>query len=209
MEAVCVPAHLAPPQSLRAKQLYHLYAQLPLGQSCLRQKCLACLRTGSLGSYLTLCDPVDCGLPGLSLREGGGFSSKHTGTYCPILCVHTLLEHCISCCPNHQLPWVPGAARTTATQATAPPAHLALTGANPSPSGQPQEQTPLDDPHSELEIKPQLKPRGRVAKEEDPKPSHQLCELQVKSTWSAGQTLSMECIKGHWELPQKKTHWFW
>ena len=66
-------------------------------------------------------------------------------------------------------PLVPGAARTPATQAAAPPAHLALTGANPSPPGQPQEQMPADDPHAEVEIKPQLKLRGNVAKEEDPK----------------------------------------
>ena len=59
-----------------------------------------------------------------------------------------------------------GAARTPATQATAPPPHLALTGANPSPPGQPQEQTPVDDPHVEVEIISQLKPRGSVAKEE-------------------------------------------
>jgi len=48
--------------------------------------------------------------------------------------------------------------------------------------GQPQEQTPVDNPHVEVEIKPQLKPRGSVAKEEDPKPSHQLYKLQIKST---------------------------
>ena len=37
----------------------------------------------------------------------------------------------------------------------------------------------MDNPHAEVEIKPQLKPRGRVSKEEDPKPSHQLhhCRL--------------------------------
>ena len=58
------------------------------------------------------------------------------------------------------------------TQAAAPPPHLALTGANPSPPGQPQEQTPLDNPHVEVEIKPQLKPGVSVAKEEDPKPSY-------------------------------------
>ena len=28
----------------------------------------------------------------------------------------------------------------------------------------------MDDPHAEVEIKPQLKPRGRVAEEEDPNP---------------------------------------
>ena len=57
---------------------------------------------------------------------------------------------------------------------SAPPSHLALTGANPSSPGQAQEQTPADDSHAEVEIRPQLKPRGRVAKEEDPKPSHQM-----------------------------------
>jgi len=40
----------------------------------------------------------------------------------------------------------------------------------------------VDDPHVEVEIKPQLKPRGSVAKEEDRKPSHQLYKLQIKST---------------------------
>ena len=56
------------------------------------------------------------------------------------------------------------------TQAAAPPPHLALTGANPSPPKQPQEQTPVDAPHAEVEIKPQLKPRGSVAKEEESHP---------------------------------------
>jgi len=32
----------------------------------------------------------------------------------------------------------------------------------------------VDDPHAEVEIKSQLKLRGSVAEEEDPKPSHQL-----------------------------------
>ena len=72
--------------------------------------------------------------------------------------------------------------RSPATQAAAPPPHLALTGANPTPSGQPEEQSPVYDPHGEVEIKPQLKPKGSVAKEEDPKPSHQLYKLQIKST---------------------------
>jgi len=30
--------------------------------------------------------------------------------------------------------------------------------------------------------KSQMKPRGNMAKEEDPKPSHQLYKLQIKST---------------------------
>ena len=50
---------------------------------------------------------------------------------------------------------------------------------------------PVDDPHAEVEIKPQLKPRGSVAKEEDPKPSHQQYRLQIKSTGSMRQTLCL------------------
>ena len=66
-------------------------------------------------------------------------------------------------------------------QADVPPPHLALMGAHPNPPGQPQEQIPVDDPHAEVEIKSQVKPRGSVAKEEDPKPSHLLHKLQIKS----------------------------
>ena len=40
-------------------------------------------------------------------------------------------------------------------------------------------------------MKRELKPRGSVAKE-DPKTSHQLYKVQIKSTWSARQILSME-----------------
>ena len=55
----------------------------------------------------------------------------------------------------------------------------------------------MDDPHAEVEIKPQLKPRGSVAKEEDPKPSHQPYKLQIKPTRSAKQTVSIGYIKDH------------
>jgi len=68
------------------------------------------------------------------------------------------------------------------TQAAALLPHLALTGADPSPPRQTQEQTPVDNPHAEVEVKPQMKPRSSVAKEEDPKPSHQLYQLQIKFT---------------------------
>jgi len=119
---------------------------------------------------------------------------------------HTLLEHCISCCPSFQLPWVLGVSRTPATQAAAPPPHLAFTGANSNPPGKLQEQTPVVNQQAEVEIKPQLKPRGSVAKKEAPKPSHQFYKLQIKSTWSTRQIVSVEYIKGHWEFPQKKMH---
>ena len=75
--------------------------------------------------------------------------------------------------------------------------HLHTWPSQLSPLGQPQEQTPVDKPHAEVETKPQLKPRGSVAKEEGPKSSHQLYKLQVKSTWSTRQTLLMEYMKGH------------
>ena len=89
------------------------------------------------------------------------------------------------------------------TQAAAPPPHLALTGANPSPPGQPQEQTPVDDPHAEVEIKPQLKSGGSMAKKEDPKPSYQLYKLQIKSTRSTRQTL---CLWSTLIAPTKEMH---
>ena len=49
----------------------------------------------------------------------------------------------------------------------------------------------MDDPHAEVEIKPQLKPRSSVAKEEDLKLSRQLYKLQIKSTQSTRQTLCL------------------
>ena len=139
--------------------------------------------------------------PARPLYQGGGFSRQEYWSVLANTGCHTLLEHYISCCPSCQPPWVPGAARTSETQTAVPPPHLALTGANPSPPGKPQEQTPVDDPRAEVEIKPQLKPRGSVVKEEDPKPSHQLYKLQIKSTRSTRQTLSMEYIEDHWALP--------
>jgi len=62
---------------------------------------------------------------------------------------------------------------------------------NPSPPGKPQEQTPVDDPHAEVEKESQLKPRGSVVKEEDPKPSPQLYKMQIKSKWSTRQILCL------------------
>ena len=55
----------------------------------------------------------------------------------------------------------------------------------------------MDDPHVEVEIKPQLKPRGNAAKEEDPKPSYQLYKLQIKST----HQLCRLCVYGIYKRP--------
>ena len=103
MEAVRVPAHLAPPVSPQAKQLYHLHSQPSLGQSCHRQKSLPSMCTGSLRQCLTLCFPVDCGLPVFSIREWG-FSRQEYWSILANTGFHILLEVYISCCPSHQLP---------------------------------------------------------------------------------------------------------
>ena len=63
----------------------------------------------------------------------------------------------------------------------------------------------MDDPHAEVETKPQLKSRRSVAKEEDLKPLHQLYKLQIKSTQSTRQAVSME-IKKVIESSHKRKH---
>ena len=78
-------------------------------------------------------------LPTRLLCQRGGSSRQEYWSVLANTGCHTPLEHCISCCPSRWPPWIPGAARTPATQAAAPPPHLALTGANPAPPGQPQE----------------------------------------------------------------------
>ena len=137
-EAVCVPKHLAPPGSLQAKQLHNLHTQLLLGQSCHSQKkksCVyACRVTSVLSNTLWPCRLW----PARLLCQRGGSPGRNTGAYWAIL----VAMHYISCCPSCHPPWVPGAARTPATQAVAPLPHLALTGANPSPPEQSQELNP-------------------------------------------------------------------
>ena len=150
---------------------------------------LAFMHAGSLQLCLTLWDPVDCGLPGFSVREGV-LQARILELLAKTGC-HTLLEHYICYYPSRQPSWVSGASRTSATQVAASSPHLALTGANPVPPGHPQELNPSGDPHVEVEIKPQLKPRGSVAKEEDPELSHQLHKLQIKSTQWTKQTLCL------------------
>ena len=49
----------------------------------------------------------------------------------------------------------------------------------------------MDDAHAEVEIRPQVKPRGDVAKEGDPKPSHQQYKQKIKFTRSTRQTLCL------------------
>jgi len=70
-EAVHIPEQFVLPGYPQAKQLHRLHTQLSLGQSCHTQKKnLVPMHAGSLWLCPTLCDPVDCGLPGLCVREG-------------------------------------------------------------------------------------------------------------------------------------------
>ena len=99
-EAVCVPARSAPPGSPQAKRLCHLQAQSHWGGADTgKKKSCICVRKGA--SCPTLCDPVDCGLPGFSV---GGFSRQEHWSVLANTGCQTLLEHCISCCPSCQPP---------------------------------------------------------------------------------------------------------
>ena len=76
VEAVHIPAHLALPGSLKAKQLCYLHAQLSLGQSCHRPKNVSCLCmqahfqfSSVTQSCQTLCDPMNCSTPGLPVHH--------------------------------------------------------------------------------------------------------------------------------------------
>ena len=82
LEAVHVPAHLAPPGSLQAKQLYHLHAQLSLGQSYHKQK-KSCLFAHRIASVVS--DSLQpCRLwPARLLCQGRGSPGKNTGAYWP------------------------------------------------------------------------------------------------------------------------------
>ena len=179
MEAVCVATHLAPPGSPQAKQLCHVHAQLSPGQSHHRQNksCIYVCRVA-----LVISNSLQpCRLWPTRLLCQRVFRQKYWNLLANIGC-HALLEHYISCCPSCQLPWVPSAASTPCNPSNCttstpgphrdkPKSSRAASGANPS-----------GWLHGEVEIKPQLKPRGSVAKEEDRKPSHQLYKLQIKST---------------------------
>ena len=150
---------------------------------------LASMRAQSLWSCPTL---HLCGLwPARLLCQGGEFSRQEYWSVLANAGCHTLLEHCISRCPNRQPSRVPGAARTPTTQPAAPlhtwPSQGQTQVLQDSLRSKPQ----WTDPHAEVEIKPQLKPRGSVAEEEDPEPAHQLHKLQIKFTGPTRQTLCL------------------
>ena len=143
-------------------------------------------------SHVLLCNPIDCGLPGFSVK--GVLQAKIMECIGQYWLLYPSRALYISCFTSHQPPWVPGAARTPATQKAAPPQHLALTGAKLSSSGKPEELNPSGWPTCRSGNKTIIEPQCSVAEEEDPKPSHKLYKLQIKSTWSSKQTLCLRNI---------------
>ncbi|CAN0567202.1 unnamed protein product [Rangifer tarandus platyrhynchus] len=177
------------------------------------------MHAGPLQSCPALCNPLDCGLPGF--RVSGLLQARTLQRVCRhwlpcapgfrvsgLLQARTLLRigrHWLPHPPRALyclLPWPPTPLRTWCCRNPCDPS--SPTTSTPGPHrGKPKSSraasgaNPVGDPHAEVEIEPQLKPRGGVAKEEDPKPSPQLYKLQIKSTRSTRQTVSTEYIKGH------------
>ena len=149
--------------------------------------------TGLLWYCLTLCDPVDCSMPGFSVRNGGS-PGKNIGAYWPILVAipyYSIIFPAALAANSPEYPVLPEP--LTPKQLY----HLhtwPLQGQIQDLPGHPQDQIPVYDPHAEVEIKPQLKLRGSVTEEKEPKPSHQLYKLQIKSTQSTRQALCLHNI---------------
>ena len=70
-EAVRVPAHLAPQGPHKPSICATFTLNCQWGGAATGKKSLASVLTGSLWLCLTLCDAVDCALPGFSVKEGG------------------------------------------------------------------------------------------------------------------------------------------
>ena len=143
MEAVCVPAHLAPSRSPEAKQLHHLHTQLTGEKLPQAKKLLASMHTGLLRWCPTL---WPCRLASPASLSGMGVLQARIlegiGQYwLPYLsrALYFLLPYPPTplsawCCQN---PCAPSSC-TTST----PGPHWV----NPSPPGQPGQQSPVDDP---------------------------------------------------------------
>ena len=128
-----------------------------------------------------------CGLWPARLLSGRGFSRQD---YCSVLAntgCHTLLEHCISCCPSCQHPL-----STWFRQNPCNPSSCTTSKYGPHGQTQVLQGSPRSKHQWTTHIQRwKLKPRGSVAKKEDPKSSHQLYKLQIKSTQSTKQTLGL------------------
>ena len=62
----------------------------------------------------------------------------------------------------------------------------------------------MDNPYPEVEIKSQLKPRGSVTKEEDPKPSHKPYSSRLKPHDQLGRLCVYGIYKRSLRTPTKE-----
>ena len=62
----------------------------------------------------------------------------------------------------------------------------------------------MDNPHLEVEIKPQLKTRGSVAKEEDPKPSNSCTRYRLNPYDQLGRLCVYGIYKRSLRAPTKE-----
>jgi len=113
-----------------------------------------------LRSCLALCDLVYYGLPSFSVRERGVSRQEYWSVLANTGC-RSLLGYYISCFLSHQLPRVPGAARTLAALAAAPPPHLTLTGGKPKSSRASSEANPSGGPTHRGENKTTIETQGQ------------------------------------------------
>ena len=132
-------------------------------------------------------------MPGFSVRNGGS-PGKNIGAYWPIqvaIPYYSIIFPAALAANSPEYPVLPEP--LTPKQLY----HLhtwPLQGQIQDLPGHPQDQIPVYDPHAEVEIKPQLKLRGSVTEEKEPKPSHQLYKLQIKSNQSTRQALCLRNI---------------
>ena len=158
------------------------------------------MHAGSLPSCPTICDPVDwacqASLPRRFSRQEYWSVLGNTGC-------HTLLECYISCCPSRQ------PLSTWCCQSPCDPS--SCTASKPGPHrGRPKSSRAASGPNpSEWSTcrsgnNATVETQGRVAKEEDPTPSHQLYKLQIKSTWFTGRLCVYGIYKRTLSAPTKE-----
>ena len=225
--AAGTPAYLALPGSPWCKLSCHLLMRSPLGQSSQRLEKPWVSEVAQLCP--TLCDPMDCSPPGssihgilharilewvaISFSRGSSWPRDRTQVSC-------IAGRRFNLWATREAQKNPKSTIFPAVLDSGSPEYLRLPGLlrskqlhhlhTESSLGKIQflqgslGSKPLGMTHAEVEIKPQLKPRGSVAKKKNPKPSHQWYKLQIKSTKSTRQILCLWNIEKVNETSKRK-----
>ena len=157
------------PSSSPSSPLTLTGAELPQAK---KKKSLAFMHAGSLWPCPTLCDPVDCGLSGFSVREGVLQARILECTGQDWLSYPSRAQYFLP--PQPPTPLRTWCGQKPCDQSSCTTSTPGPRRGKPKPSRAASGADASGRPHAEVEIKPQLKPRGGVAEEEDPKPPHQL-----------------------------------